>query len=187
MKGKEGFNDRQDRRRFFRMKPIEQLDVIVEQTGRQYQQDIRIRNDPRVFAEFKTRIWPIINTGCATSNCHSGPNAAAFRLHPGVPRGVEPLYTNFLTLSSFRGKDGRIIDRDQIQDSLLLHYGLPAGGTVKAHPGDPIKPLFRSKDDEKYKMFEDWLYLLVREPNYGVKVPGMEEEPAETEKVDKKE
>jgi hypothetical protein len=164
-------NDRA-KRRFLRSSPVDKYYLILE-SGRldEYAADILIESDPEVFLEFRRFAWPIINRSCAVSGCHVGPNSEVFQLRDSQPLSEAELYTNFLTLDEQtvtrpRGDqefEYRLIDRDQPDESLLLHYLLPPRDVDAEfrHSDDlAVKHGFRSRDDRDYARLRDWIQLL---------------------------
>jgi hypothetical protein len=174
MQGKIGFTEKQERVDFFKMSATQQLGIIATQTGWDYQRDVKINGDPQVFKTFKTRVWPLLKAGCATSGCHGGPNSTAFRFLVDNDANTEVLYTNFLILNTIAVDNDRMIDRDRPRDSLLLTYCLPQDKSLKPHPAPPeIRPALRNPQDPRYEVIHQWILSLRNpHPDYAIDLIG---------------
>ena len=172
MQGRVGFTEKTERVEFFKMSPVQQLGLIAAHTGWEFQPDVQIAGDPKVFATFKTRIWPMIKTNCTTSGCHGGINPASFRFLADQPAVPEVIYANFLILDTITVDADRMIDRDRPDDSLLLTYALPQDKSLKPHPSPPeIKSILRNREDPRYNLLADWILSLRNpHPDYGVEL-----------------
>jgi hypothetical protein len=131
--------------------------------------DVIIKNDPLIFKEYITRVWPIIGRGCATAGCHSGPKASEPVLLNSNRMTEEMHYTNYLILNDHTRGDARMINRDFPHDSLVLVYGQPiAGNQGTVHPAE-LRPIFQSPNDRQYVTIGRWITALrVPAPDYGV-------------------
>jgi len=134
----------------------------------EFSQDVIIKNDPLIFKEFVTRVWPIIERGCATSGCHSGPKGSEPLFYNERRMTDEMHYSNYLILHDYKRGDARMLNRDFPKDSLLLVFGQPvAGNQSTAHPTQ-IRPLFQSSSDKQYQIIGRWITVLgVPTPDYG--------------------
>lgn len=135
-----------------------------------YGADIEIVNDPAIFNEFITRVWPIIQNGCATSGCHSGPKAQGIAFINERVQTSAMHYTNYMILHEFRNsQDQEMINRGMPHDSLLLTYGQPLDVTAQrlSHPTE-IPVLYRTASDPKYQRVRRWIESLIPpKPDYG--------------------
>jgi hypothetical protein len=166
---------------FKRLTPLEKAVTIISKV-RDYQraalkpedftdeftQDVLIENDPLIFKEFITNVWPVVARGCATSGCHSGPQGAEPVLYNERRMTEEMHYTNYLILHDYQRDAARLINRDFPQESLVLVYGQPvAGNQSTVHPTE-IRPLYQSGSDRKYVIVGRWISALgVPAPDYG--------------------
>ncbi|HRX87304.1 MAG TPA: hypothetical protein P5572_19940, partial [Phycisphaerae bacterium] len=122
----------------------------------EFSDDVIIEDDPLIFKEYITRVWPIIARGCATSGCHSGPQGAEPVLYNERRMSDEMHYTNYLILDDFTAGDAHMINRDFPKDSLLLVYGQPvAGNQSTVHPTE-IRPIYQSPTDRNYITVGRW-------------------------------
>jgi hypothetical protein len=133
--------------------------------------DIHVAQDPKFMTDFRSRIWPIIEKNCATANCHGGPEPAGglrFFVFPG--QSVRRDYTNFLIVSGWKNGRSRLLERQNIQSSLILQYGLNRKVSKKWHPGPPITPVFTSIRAANYRRVRDWMASLVKPlaPDYHI-------------------
>ncbi len=186
MRGTGVFAEPGGRARFLGASQVEQVQYILQNTDRDspLRNDILIESDPSVMTEFRTRIWPIVLKGCATTQCHGGvKGAGALRLFGGPTTRDQVVYTNFYLLSTWSRGGKMLIHRDKPEMSLLLQYGLPQELAQFQHPV-AIDLLFRDREDRDYKLILDWIKSL-RFPvpggatPYGVsyKIPGQPEKP----------
>ena len=181
---KQGKFNRRGRTAFLRSKPAEKLFIMLQQDPEAYRDDIEIRSDPIVFAQFRKRVLPTIMTGCATAACHGGVRAPVFRLHGGKTRTERLVYTNFLILHSLtaqlepEARGQPLINRDRPEESLLLDYLLPRAMAKHPHPTD-IDPVAKSKRDTKYLVIFQWISRLDPRPNYDIdwRPPGQGADP----------
>jgi hypothetical protein len=180
-----------DPRAFGRLSRSEKLFFIMANISRDnttYSRDINILGDPAFMEHFREDIWPLIDNSCAQASCHGGANA------PGGLRFLRPIrgstsetgtriyYTNFMTLSAHGGEDGlQLVDRVDVENSLLLQFGLPPTQARFKHPmvsGNEINAMFDGKTDSDYELIFDWIQneLHYPEPFYeiGFTVPGSE-------------
>ncbi len=168
---------------FTRQPPLQRALMIIRNGG-ELANDVEVMNDPAPMLAFKRDVQPLILQGCATSACHGGNNDSSkkFALITPAP-GTPEAYTNFYVLQMFKKNvsegviDGvfnpafaQMIDRTQVDMSLLLQYGLPEQNADYKHPRvrgyNGIYP--RGKDDPKYLAVRNWITNLNRlQPDYG--------------------
>jgi hypothetical protein len=132
--------------------------------------DVSIDSDPAGFAQFRSRVGPIILGGCAAVGCHNSVTAAGgFGLftHDDSPRAW---YTNFYILQNYikppivaGGGAIAMIDRIHPEQSLLAEYGLPRAIAAPAHPAvDKFHPAFPSRGDARYESMIRWMGFMLR-------------------------
>jgi hypothetical protein len=162
---------------FLRKPPAEILAWMFELRAREFYGEVEVLDDPRAMRLFRDSVhrnW-LINS-CATNRCHGGEEAGRLWLHNKQPNSKASVYTNFLIMDRFRLDDGRpLISYDSPADSILLEYGLPVKDAVRKHPevqGDGRgrwQPVFRGRDDERYKAAIEWIRSMYRpRPDYPV-------------------
>ncbi|MBS3735108.1 MAG: hypothetical protein KGY99_09310 [Phycisphaerae bacterium] len=171
--GKGDFKEPGFERTFWRMSPLEQARYILkhtDETERAMRDDILLRRDPQFMVTYQRDIWPLIRNSCATAGCH-GEKAAegTFRLFPIAGNLTRAHYTNFYILSTHAVDGWKLIDRDHPDLSLLVQYGLPARYAERRHPS-AIEPIFRDRDDPKYRRLVDWIESLDGPPFRGYDV-----------------
>lgn len=183
MSGEPEFGSRFQKNMFERAQPSEKLKQIIQiserkfSTPSKYVGDVKIVDDPWVFQEFKSRLLPPILNSCATSACHGGKNARKYRLINETVIRPQTLYTNFLILDAVKTPEGRMIDRDKPEQSLILQFNLPPELSSYRHPEvtSPFNPLFRNREDPAYQRMLNWIGMLrVPRPNYGLQAKGIE-------------
>jgi hypothetical protein len=185
-KAMNGRDDFQDDMRFgdkFRgYKSVRQLQYILDPDRdidpdvlEKLKKDILIESDPMSIKIFRARVWPAVRVNCATSACHgSAEGVGGLKLFNVSARDTRVAYTNFAILAGISTKkSARILDRDNIEDSLLLQYLLPATQAKTPHPKTkkPLRTLFRDNRHPTYKMFVKWIGSLAGPgyPNYNMK------------------
>jgi len=143
----------------------------IERTNPSMKDDIRVLGDPRTLAEFRRRVWPVISAGCASAGCHGGAEPAGGLKLFNVRRWGENVdYTNFVILDGLevKGENPRLLDRANVEDSLLLQYGLPADQAKFRHPTPLLRPMYTSRNAPGYRLIRNWISSLKgpAHPNY---------------------
>lgn len=133
-------------------------------------QDILVVRDPKFMTDFRSQIWPMIQTHCAAANCHGGPRPKGglkFFVLPG--QNVRADYTNFLIVSGWRKGRDRLLDRQDIESSLLLQYGLNRKVAKKQHPVE-IPSVFTGIRAPNYRRMYAWMSSLKKPlaPDYRI-------------------
>lgn len=133
-------------------------------------QDIHVMSDPRFMNDFRSRVWPILQKSCAAANCHGGPEANGglkFFVLSGTNSRVE--YTNFLIISGWRKGKSRLLDRQNLESSLILQYGLNRRVSQKPHPVE-IPPVFTNTRAANYRRVHKWMRSLQKplSPDYHI-------------------
>ena len=159
---------------FNALSPADQAREILAKGTIDQKKEVKITNDPAIFAEYKKTIQPMILTGCATAGCHGGVNGGRLFLY-GTPENDAASYTNFYLLmttsSQVGGAQRMMIDRTYPDKSLIVEFGLPSQLSKITHPevkGVTWRSIFRSTEDAQYKTFMRWMDKLVPgDPKYG--------------------
>lgn len=160
---------------FFKLSPAEKSQLIMRYIENlsydaSYGADMEIVNDPALFNEYITRVWPIIQNGCATSGCHSGPKAQGIVFVNERVQSSAMHYTNYMILHEYKNERGQeLINRGMPGDSLLLTYGQPINETPErlSHPVE-VPVVYRTNDDPKYQRVRKWIEMLLPpKPDYG--------------------
>ena len=128
--------------------------------------DIQVKSDPKFIQEYRLKVWPVIRGHCATADCHGGADGKGhLRLFTGA-NNERAEYTNFIILDGFANADGRMFDRENSEDSLILQYGLPTEQAKVHHP--KIARELKVFDDRKVKQYgdiESWIRSLRSSPH----------------------
>lgn len=156
-----------------RGQPYEKLNLIVRETGLKHADRIRIQSDPAAFDVYRRRVLPIVTSSCARSGCHGGVAARVFRFPAGSKTGESFAYTSFVLLDQMFDAGGRVIDREDPEQSGLLRYLLSPDVVENGHPpvgrGPAFKPALRGREDPQYGMLADWIRSLRKpHPDYGL-------------------
>ena len=187
MKGEDMFSESGGERRFRRWSRVRQAMYILHNTDRaetQFRGDVLVKTDPEVFRTFRSRVWPIVREGCARPSCHGGAKGAGRLRLFGMPSTDDRVvYTNFYILHAWQRGGRKLINRDQVKNSMLLQAGLPGNIARQnlTHPTELTPPVFASERERNFRLIEGWIESLKRPflpPGYGVKyrVPGLQEQ-----------
>lgn len=174
----------QDQNYFNNLQPVDQAITILGQADEKFTKDVRILSDPQSMLEYRRFVQPMVLQNCATSGCHGGPAGGKLILFNSGEAADAVAYTNFYILQSYAKTlsapgnafgagpaQRKLIDRTQPEMSLLAQYGLPAAKSDIDHPqAAGYRPIFRSRDDARYKQLIAWMRDSLRpvEPNYGI-------------------
>jgi hypothetical protein len=180
MEGDSRFVGKRNRQAFLKQTATQKLHVIAQLKGSAFADKVEIQTDPEVFVEFRRNVMPYVLRGCATNGCHGQANedAVGFRLFKDPKKTAPTTYANFVILSDLAVGAGRVLDRAQPQDSLLLTYMLPRSEVKveQRHPGDvELKPIFQSRKTARFKRIEKWIgslrpRLTLDSNEYGVRL-----------------
>lgn len=161
--------------------PLAVLRLMFELRAREFYGKVRVLDDPATMRHFRRDVAQWIHMGCATSDCHGGPNAGGLRLENRNPRGEAGAYTNFLILTRFNLADGTpLIDYENPNESPLLHLGLRRQGSRFPHPEVPREPdgqdlwreAFIRPEDTRWRATTAWIRSLYQpRPDYPVVYP----------------
>jgi hypothetical protein len=96
-----------------------------------------------------------------------------FRFSRGSQRSESYAYTTFALLERMQTSQGRLIDRDDPEGSVLLGYMLPSKDNPQAHPpvrgNRPISPVLHNRRSPAYRSVVDWINSLSTPwPDYGL-------------------
>jgi hypothetical protein len=171
----------------FTAKPVvDQAIDILTKGEPEMREKVQIVGDPQSIQVYKRDIQPLVLQSCSTIGCHGGPSGGGFvLLYPANSDVVS--YTNFYILNSFSRLEGgstvgegvfspsqvKLIERGRGEHSLLANYGLPIDQAEFDHPlvkDRPISPIYRDKDDARYRTVVDWMNnaLAQPEPQYEI-------------------
>jgi len=157
-----------ERNKIFRLREIEKLKIVFSLKARDLYNQIEVLEDPASVSMFKQSVhsqrgW-IINA-CASTRCHGGPDAGAFKLLNTRPNSDETSYSNLFILEHYTLENGlMLINFEDPERSPLLQIGLPRTGSLSPHPEIPkgypgrgFRPIFRSTRDRKYREAIEWI------------------------------
>lgn len=162
---------------FLRSKPAEVLGWMFAVRARDYYREVRVLSNPAPLQSFRddvNRGW-LVN-GCATSKCHGGEEAGRLWLYDKRPMSDAAAFTNLLILERARTSTGQpLINYEDPAASPLLQLGLPLSESTFKHPevkqaGRPRwRPVFSSRDDEKFQRAVRWMRSMYQpRPEYPV-------------------
>ena len=144
-----------------------QVRKIRESNDSKFMEKVLLTNDPAVLLTYRNTINTFVLQNCATSECHGGAKGGALRLvSPGT--AAEQQYTNFYILTQYTNAEGRMIDRDNPDQSLLVQYALPWANAAFKHPKAEVKKL-TGPQDNRMRVITDWVKSLAfPKPNYQI-------------------
>lgn len=168
---------RSERPSFFRLSQARKAQEILKHVKFQgfdesLVDDVKIVSDPLIMKEFATRVWPIIDSGCATAACHGGVKAQGIAFVTERSGSDATIYTNYKILQEYAKDDQYLINRDHPDESLILTYGRPPDliKPGQRHPTD-ISPVFLQTSVPTYQRVLEWLTQLAPpRPDYGFKL-----------------
>ena len=159
--------------------PMTKVKYILRETDEReskYRDDILITGDPERLKAFRSRIWPIIAGGCASTSCHGGAKGAGRLKFFTAPMTDDRVaYTNFYILHRWSRGGSRLINRGVPANSLLLECGLPEDVAKEGlgHPKKLDRPVYRNRTtDGNYKLVRRWIEGLknpLLPPEYRIK------------------
>ncbi len=176
MQGRRDFERPRFANEFRAYPPVAKAIYILDNVPREQvgiTEDILIKSDPAFMVDFRSRIWPILATRCATTDCHGGKKPAGrLRLFKVAGKNVQVDYTNFMILESYVSHGRKLIDRDHKDLSLLLQYGLPPEQAKYNHPRKRRRSPYRSRNSRNYRLMLAWIRSLAGppSPDYRVKL-----------------
>jgi hypothetical protein len=141
--------------------------IIKKTDAEQYIDHIQLASEPRSMTLFRRKVWPVISRGCAAPHCHGGDKGGHLRYV--LPTAYGPaMTTNFYIASRFEVGEGRLVNREIPEASLLLQFGLPADQTQWRHP-IATPSTYTGPNDPKYQIVLDWIrQLRTPSPDYGI-------------------
>ena len=151
-----------------------QLHFILDKIDRDndvIKNDIHIVVDPKFMVEFRNYIYPVVRQFLDSPKVRANRNdVGGLRLLTVGGRNTRVDYTNYLILYGFKYKGQRMIDRDVVEDSLILQWGLPRDIARYPHPIEQ-PPTFSSTKSPQYRRIEKWIQQLKRpvEADYDLK------------------
>ena len=169
--GREDFDSRAFLRSWSDGEQLRYVDGRVDREDWAVRDEIEIESEVLFMQEFHEFVFPLLRRSIASVPAHASKEMhGGFRLlisPSSVPTDEITLrvnYSNFVLLDTFETDDGRrMIDRDRPAESLLLQFGLPSDTAMYKHSavgGQPIKPLFKGKDDPSYQRMLAWIRIL---------------------------
>ena len=148
-----------------------QLSRIKGSNELKYLQGATITSDPAVMKAFVSQggVNSYVMQNCATLDCHAGTSKSAGNFRLANPASnAEQQYTNFFILSMYSNADGKMLDRDNPERSLLLQYSLPYAVASVKHPKSDIRRI-SGLNDQRLRSMSDWIKSLAfPKPNYGI-------------------
>ena len=161
---------RRARRRWLRAEDRQKLGVMFENRAREFYGEVEVLRDPPSMRAFRRVHQQYVLNYCATRRCHGGGGAGGLALFRQNGRQARTAYSNFLILDRYVNDDGKMIDRQRPDRSLLLRYGLRPDQTPTPHPRvDRWVARLRGPDGRRFREIVDWIETLYQpDPDYGL-------------------
>lgn len=155
---------------------LKALYILDSDADRDIKDDVVITSDPVGVLTYLREVEPIILNGCATSECHGSPGRGKFALYPRA-RDAETSYTNFFLLNTYsqpveeRGSGAfgegpvarKMIDRVNVDQSLLLNYMLPPDRATYGHPPvEGFTPIVADTAARNFQTVRTWIAQVLR-------------------------
>lgn len=179
---------REGREAFFRLDPLEVLNVMFRVQARDLYGEVRVQGNPESMRQFRDNVhrgW-LINS-CAAPGCHGdggggrAPATSSLALFNRKSTAEQSVYSNYLILERHRLADGApLIDYDKPDMSPLLQMGLPRTESARPHPDvRGWAPVFRTMDDQRYRQAVEWIKSMYQpRPEIPVEYPPKPATPA---------
>ncbi|MCA9303078.1 MAG: hypothetical protein KC996_03045, partial [Phycisphaerales bacterium] len=163
----------EDREAYLELSEPDKLKLLFTHRARDLYHEVKVLEDPAMLDTFRDTVharngW-LINA-CASSRCHGGDEAGAFRLVNQNPNSIQTAYTNYYIIDHFRLKDGTpLLDLNNPERSPLLQFATRPTNALRTHPEVPLerpgaryRPIFRSSRDRKFQQAVDWIRSIYR-------------------------
>lgn len=156
---------REGREEFLRLPATRVLDVMFRVQARDLYPEVRVEGQPESLRQFRdnvNRAW--LATSCASTACHGGEDAGAFRLAWRRPTHERSFATNFLIVQRSRTGDGvELLNYEEPERSPLLQLGLLRNDSLSPHPEvQGWAPVFRTMGDRRFLEGVEWIRSLYR-------------------------
>lgn len=170
-----GEKDGMDAKSFRKLSPMQQFYKIRDTKDPALMRDLSIVGDPVRVSTYRKQVQPIMLSGCTSSGCHGTMEGKGFVVFVNPTSSDGATYSNYYILMHYTrmmqtdgtglfdtGKiERKMIDRQNPENSLLLQYGLPRTSAIFKHPQvNGQTPIFRDKNDPKYKTVLAWIKSL---------------------------
>jgi tetratricopeptide (TPR) repeat protein len=161
-----------DARDFAALSDYDKALAILKKGTPEMRKDVKILSDPAAIAEYKTKVQPVLLSGCASTACHGGVNAGSFVLYSPADSDAVT-YTNFYFLTQYTANvdsaKRKAIDRLYPANSLITQFGLPRDKSEFDHPeARGWTHVFKTEQDPRYVQILNWIGsgLIAIEPKY---------------------
>ncbi len=180
----DAFSPNEDERaEVFNLPEIEKLKLLFTLKARSLYPRVEVLENPDSLQSFKDDVhqgagW-LINA-CASTRCHGGVDAGAFRLINKRPNTDETAFTNLYIIENTTISSGQpLIDYSTPERSPLLQMGMIKSNALIPHPeiprdypGTGFRPIFRNTRDRKYQQAVDWIRSMYQpRPEYAFDYP----------------
>jgi hypothetical protein len=163
---------RKSQQAFRRASGAKQLRKMFQLRAREFYGRAEVREDPQAIEFFKRAVHrTYVLNYCGTTRCHGGPDAGEFKLIPFRQTSDLTVYTNFFLLNQWKRGEGYMLDRDKVEQSYLIQYGLPRKNAKFPHPGNikGWKPNLIGRSNTTNRNLRDWVGQLYRPaPKYPI-------------------
>ena len=165
----DAFSPNQDEReKILDLSEIEKLKLLFSLKARDLYPRVEVLETPDSLKRFKEQVhhgrgW-LINA-CASTRCHGGVDAGAFKLINDRPNTDETAFTNLFIIEHTTLSNGLpLIDFNSPERSPLLQMAMTPSNALIPHPeiprdypGTGYRAIFRNTRDRKYQQAVDWI------------------------------
>lgn len=164
---RQNFSGRTGVQKFARLKAHQQLDVLFRASARDLYPKVVYRTDPTVMKAFKSIHQRYVIGYCG--KCHSEDKTKGLYLFTKGATRDETVYTNFMILNNTTVNNHRMIDRDAVEVSLLVQYGMDRVDARFPHPEvRGMRPFFIGPSKRYGAEVMTWLRSLNAMANYPI-------------------
>lgn len=155
---------------------VKALYILESNADRAVKDDVVITSEPTSLLSYLREVEPIILNGCATSGCHGSAGQGDFMLYP-TARNTATSYTNYYYVNTYSkpihdGTSGafgegpvarKLVDRINVDQSLLLNYMLPPDLALYAHPRvKGFVPVAPDTSADNFQTVRTWISQVLR-------------------------
>jgi len=165
----------EERKDFYAKSPVEILSIMFSLQARDLYADVRVMSEPEALNRFRLDVhktW-LVNS-CATTECHGGDQAGAFRLISTQPALDRTIFTNLLILDRTNINGRPLLNYDAPADSLLLQSALGPDDSKSPHPKVAgWRPIFHNEQDSGFRKAVAWIDSMCKpRPVYPINLRG---------------
>ncbi len=161
---------RRQKQIFKKWKNYRKLDLLFELKARELYNQVTVESMPQTVKTFRNNVYyNYVISYCAATGCHGEKSDSDYKLITHNTKSLPSLYTNFYLLNTYNQSGYEMVDRQKIDLSLLLQYGLKRELAENPHPKTKKwRSRFNNTKNKLYLEIRDWLESL---PTNKIKYP----------------